>query len=185
MSMPDKKGPNWSDVKAKLAAFDHAGLVGIVQSLYAASKDNQTLLHTRLALEDDALKPYKALIDRWLWPDRSLNQSASVEKAKKALTDYKKATGLPEGLSELMVFFCERATGFADEARLDEEGYYDSLARMFEQAVRAVVALPQERRPDLLARLDAVRRRGHGFDFGVGGSMDDSFMEHGFDIRPE
>ena len=32
--------PSWSDAKAKLAAFDRAGLLGLVQDLYAASKDN-------------------------------------------------------------------------------------------------------------------------------------------------
>lgn len=185
MSMPDKKAPSWNDVKAKLAALDHAGLVNLVQSLYAASRDNQTLLHARLALDDDALKPYKALIDRWLWPDRSLNQAPSVARAKKALADYQKAAGPKEGLAELMVFFCERALGFADATGLDDEEYYDSLVRMFEQALRAVVALPQEHRPDLLARLDTVRRRSHRFDYGVGDSMDDCFIEHGFDIRPE
>jgi hypothetical protein len=30
------------------------------------------------------LKPYKAIIDRWLWPDVFKNQDTSVAKAKKA-----------------------------------------------------------------------------------------------------
>jgi hypothetical protein len=34
-----KSAPNWSDVKTKLAVFDRAGLLGLVQDLYAASKD--------------------------------------------------------------------------------------------------------------------------------------------------
>lgn len=185
MSMSDKKAPSWNDVKTKLAAFDHAGLVGLVQSLYAASKENQTFLHERLALDEDALKPYKAVIDRWLWPDRSLNQSPSVTKAKKALADYQLTARPKEGLTELMVFFSERAAGFAAATGHDEEAFYDALVRMFEQALRAIVALPQERRPDLLARLEAVRHLAHGFGFGVGASMDDCFMEHGFDIRPQ
>jgi len=29
------------------------------------------------------LKPYKAIIDRWLWPDVFKNQGTSVAKAKK------------------------------------------------------------------------------------------------------
>lgn len=43
--------------------------------------------------------------------DVSKNQDLSVAKAKKAIAAYKKAVGQPEGLAELMVFFCERATG--------------------------------------------------------------------------
>lgn len=35
-----KTSPSWSDVKGKLADFDRAGLIGLVQALYVASKDN-------------------------------------------------------------------------------------------------------------------------------------------------
>lgn len=93
-----KSAPSWSDVKTKLADFDRAGLLGLVQDLYAASKDNQVFLHARFALGDGVLKPYKATIDRWLWPDLFKNQDTSVAKAKKAISDYKKAIGQPEGM---------------------------------------------------------------------------------------
>lgn len=59
-----KNSPNWNDVKAKLADFDRTGLLGLVQDMYAAGKDNQTFLHARLNLGDDILKPYKVTIDR-------------------------------------------------------------------------------------------------------------------------
>jgi len=54
-----KNTPSWSDVKTRLVDFDRAGLIGLVQDLYAASKDNQAFLHARFALGDDVLKPYK------------------------------------------------------------------------------------------------------------------------------
>ena len=47
--------PTWYDVKAKLANFDRAGLFGLLQDLYAASKDNQAFLHARFSLSDDVL----------------------------------------------------------------------------------------------------------------------------------
>lgn len=111
---------SWSNVKAKLVDFDRAGLLGLVQDLYAASKDNQTFLHARFGLGDDVLKPYKTTIDRWLWPDMFKNQDTSVSKAKRAISDYKKAIGQPEGLAELMVFYCERAAGFSDDVGLQD-----------------------------------------------------------------
>ena len=37
-----KANPSWIDVKAKLADFDRFSLFGLVQDLYAASKDHQT-----------------------------------------------------------------------------------------------------------------------------------------------
>ena len=61
-----KTTPSWSDVKTKLTRFDRAGLLGLLQNLYAANKDNQAFLHARLSLGEDVLKPYKTSIDRWL-----------------------------------------------------------------------------------------------------------------------
>lgn len=176
-----KSSPSWSDVKAKLADFDRAGLIGLVQDLYAASKDNQAFLHARFGLGADVLKPYKTTIDRWLWPDVFKNQDTSVAKAKKAISDYKKAIGQPEGMAELMVFYCERAAGFCDDIGLQDEGYFDALVRMFEQALKVAVMLPEEARAELLSRLDTVRRISHNFGYGVGDDMDDLLAGHGVD----
>src|ERR1700704_5389163 len=112
MASQAKSQPTWTDVKAKLASFDRKGLLGLIQDLYAAHKDNQTFLHTRFGLGEDVLKPYKQTIDRWLWPDVFRKQDISVAKATQAVSNYKKAVGDPAGLAELMVFYCERAAGF-------------------------------------------------------------------------
>jgi len=93
--------PTWIDVKAGLQTFDRAGLLGLLQDLYAGSKDNQAFLHARLSLGHDQLEPYKTMISSWICPDLMRNQPISVSKAKKAIAAYKKAIGHPEGLAEL------------------------------------------------------------------------------------
>jgi hypothetical protein len=82
------------------------------------------------------------------------NQGTSVAKAKKAVSDYKKAIGQSEGLAELMVFYCERAAGFSNDIGLQDEGYFDALVRMFEQALKVIAALPAGPRAALWERLD-------------------------------
>lgn len=176
-----KAAPTWSDVKAKLTDFDRVGLIGLVQDLYAASKDNQAFLHARFALGDDVLKPYKNTIERWLWPDVFKNQDTSVAKAKKAIADYKKAVGHPDGLAELMIFYCEQAAGFSDDVGLQDEGYFEALVRMFEQALKAARVLPDSQRAVLHERLDTVRRISHNFGYGVGDDMDALLSEYGVD----
>ena len=176
-----KANPSWIDVKAKLADFDRPGLFGLVQDLYATSKDNQAFLHARLHLGENALKPYKAAIDRWLWPNVLWQQDTSVAKAKKAITDYKKASGTADGLVELMVFYCEQAAGFSADVALDDEGYLSALVRMFGQALSAILALPPEQRGALRARLDAVRSACDGMGYGVGDDMGALLAEHGAD----
>ena len=171
-SKPKKAAPSWSDVKARLAEFDRAALLGLVQDLYAASKDNQAFLHARFGLGGDVLDIYKATIDRWLSPNVYRNEDVSVSKAKKAITDYKKASGRPEGLAELMIFFCERAAGFAREFGFQEATYMNALVRMFQQALKQVAALPEAQREAMLDRLNRVSVVSDALGYGVADDME-------------
>ena len=56
---PSKSQPKWTDVKAKLTSFDRPALLGLIQDLYSAHKDNQTFLHARFGLGEDMLRPTK------------------------------------------------------------------------------------------------------------------------------
>lgn len=176
-----KDTPSWRDVKTKLADFDHAGLLRLLQDLYTANKDNQAFLHTRLSLGGDVLKTYKITIDRWLWPNVFKNQDSSVAEAKKPIADYKKAIGQAEGLAELMVFYCERAAGFSNAVGPPDESYLDALVRMFEQALKTIAGLADVQRQPLWDRLDAVRGTCHNFGYGVGDYMDGLLTEYGAD----
>ena len=167
-----KSQPRWTDVKAKLTSFDRPALLGLIQDLYSSHKDNQTFLHTRFGLGEDMLRPYKETIDRWLWPDAFSRQVPSVLKAKQAISNYKKAVGDPAGLAELMVFYCEQASGFASDVGYQDESYFDALVRMFEQALATANPLPADARDALIARLDKVRSMSHKCGYGVGDDMD-------------
>ena len=138
-----KTAPSWTNFNSRLADLDHAGLLRLVQDLYAASKDNQAFLRARLHLGEDVLQPFKEAIDRWLWPEVFRKQDTSVANAKKALAENKKASGTADGLAELMVFYCERASGFSCDVGLDDEAYLSALVRMFEQALKAAATLPE------------------------------------------
>jgi hypothetical protein len=165
-------------VKAKLAGLDRIGLIGLIQDLYAAHKDNQTFLHTRFGLGEDVLKPYKKTLDRWLSPDVLRNQDTSVAKAKQAISSYRKAIGEPAGLAELMVFFCERAAGFCYEFGNQDEDYLHALVNMFEQAIKVTRQLSADDRDALIARLDRVRNISHDLGYGIGDAMDSLLDNH-------
>ena len=173
-----KSQPTWSDVKTKLARFDRAGLLSLIQDLYAAHKENQTFLHARFALAKNVLQPYKQTLDRWLWPDVLRRQDTCVTKAKQAISNYKKAVGDPAGLAELMVFYCERAVGFSCDLGYEDEGYLAALVRMFEQALTVVNTLPTSGRDALLAKLNRVRGISQKLGYGVGDDIDLLFAKH-------
>ena len=95
----------------------------------------------------------------------SHSQEYSVAKAKRPIADYKKAAGLPEGVAELTVYYCEQAIRFSKEVGLDDGAYHDALVRMFEQALKAVMALPEARR---LSAQSTAGRPDIGSNRGVG-----------------
>jgi hypothetical protein len=96
-----KTAPTWRDIKAKFTDFERDELIGLLKDMYTASKDNQIFLNARFELSGDVLKPYKFTINRWLWPDMLKSQDVSIVKAKKAISDYKKAVGTQDGQTRI------------------------------------------------------------------------------------
>jgi hypothetical protein len=164
--------PGWSDVRAALLHFDRAGLRGLVKDLYSASKDNQAFLHARLGLGHDQLQPFKASISNCICPDVTKNQPVSVSKAKKAIADYKKAIGHPDGMAELSIFYCEEAFGFLESCSIEDESYFAALVRMYGRSLEFVSSLPTAERTTYLKRLDELRSRGRNVGWGVEEELD-------------
>jgi hypothetical protein len=159
--------PTWTDVRAALLDFDRAGLQGLVQDLYTASKENQAFLHARLGLGHDQLRPFKASISKWISPDLMKGQPISISKAKKAIADYKKAIGRTDGMADLSIFYCEEAFGFLESCSIEDESYFTALIRMYGRSIEFVSRLPPAGRTSYLERLDKLRSRGRNVGWAV------------------
>jgi len=173
--------PTWNNVKTALMDFDRAGLRGLVQDLYTATKDNQAFLHARLGLGHDQLRPFKASISRWVSPDLMKGQHISVSKAKKAIADYKKAIGRPDGMAELSIFYCEEAFGFLESCSMDDEKYFAALIRMYGRSLEIVSSLHPAERSSYLERLGKLRSRGRN----VGWVVEEEFNNLWYDAVDE
>jgi len=173
---PKKSKTSWKDVKVKLTDLSETELIKLVRDLYVSDKNTQHILHARFGLGDNVLGPYKATIHRWLWPD--FGQDTSVDRAKKAIADYKKTLGQPDDLAELMVFYCEQAAGFIDSIALEDESYFDALIAMFEHALDTISTLPLKKLQSYSNRLENVSLICHRFGYGVGDEMDELLANH-------
>jgi hypothetical protein len=91
---------------------------------------------------------------------------------------------LPEGVAELTLYYCEQAIRFSNEVGLDDGAYHDALVRMFEQALKAVMALPEARRLPLLNRLQAVRTSGQTVGWGRWIRLQRTLPTRRFAMRP-
>ena len=116
-----------------------------------------------------------------LCPDLMKGQPISVSKAKKAIADYKKAIGLPEGLAELSIFFCEEAIGFLESCSIEDESYFAALIRMYRRSIEFVSRLPPAERATYLKRLDKLRSRGRN----VGCVVEEEFNSLWYDAVDE
>jgi len=108
-------------------------------------------------------------------------QSVSISKAKKAISDYKKAIGRPEGLAELSLFYCEEALDFVESCSMEDEGYFLALIRMYDRSLRLVLDLPTVDRASYLERLDKLRSRAGVVGWGVQDELNDSWDEADID----
>lgn len=77
------------------------------------------------------------------------------------------------------MFYCEQVFAFLAGCGMEEDAFYDALVRMFEQALKYVLALPTAQRADFLTRLDRVRQLGQNVGWGVGDDFDRFWSEAG------
>jgi hypothetical protein len=171
--MAKPRETTWSDIKTELAQFDRTVLLGLLKDLYALRPENRSFLAARLGVGSDPLAPYKKVISRRIYPDLMKGQDVSVAKAKKAIADYRKAIGRPEGVAELCIFYCEEAARLVGDCGLEDEGYYSALVRMFEQGLTQATQLPTADRDKMLERLDAVRGSLRGLGWGVSDAVNE------------
>src|SRR6476646_620374 len=181
MAKDNSASPSWTDVRASLLKFDRADLQGLIQDLYVTSKDNRAFLHARLGLGSDPLGPYKATISRWINPDLMKGESVSISKAKRAIADYEKAIGRPEGLAELAIFYCEVAFSFVESCSFESEKYFAALIRMYDRSVNFVLSLPPAERPTYVERIAKLRSRSKHVGWGVEHELNDRWYAADFD----
>lgn len=126
------------------------------------------------------LKPYKAIIDRWVCPDVRRNQKISVAKANKAISDYQKAMGRPEGMAELTVFYCECCAKLIRYCSMYDKGHVNALVSMFEQALQTIETLEPDQQDGFVKRLESVQHEVHNQGWGVGDDMECLLVRYDF-----
>jgi hypothetical protein len=169
-----KQTLSWSDVKAVLARLDQPDLLELISDLYHLSKDNKNFLHTRFAVGDDVLGPYKKIIEECMHPD-ILNGHVRIPRAKRAISDYSKAIHDGKGEAELLTYFVECGNRFTlDYGDIDEE-FYDTLVEVYSEAIKKVLALPAPEQGDFRKRLKKIMLSAEGIGWGYHDGLCDEY----------
>lgn len=142
----DKSNNQWLDIRKVLSKFSERDLIGLVSDLYALSQSNKDFLEARFIKNDNTLSRYKELVKKYIAPNEPWknNQQVSLKDAKKAISDYKKATNDKIGLIDLMICYVEYGTDFLCEFGDMYEQYYCSLESVFGNTLKLMQDLEGE-----------------------------------------
>jgi hypothetical protein len=149
-------------------------LVRLIGELYRLSKENQRFLEARLGGASKQLPAYRRLIAECLWPD-PLRKGAEVRiaEAKRAISQYERATGDAAGTIELMLTFVEQGTGFASDLGYSDEDFFSSLEAMLSRALDGLQSCPEQFRQSVRPRLIKLSELARNIGWGYGDFVQD------------
>lgn len=166
MAKNQRVDKRWSEVRAVLATQDAAHLLMVARDLYDLSQENREFLNARFLVSESRLEPYKKTISDAIYPDVYQKKTLQISVAKKAISQYTKATGDRAGTLELMVYFVEQGTGFTVDFGDIDEGFYASLESMFGRILETLARSEPEVAERILPRLVAIRDAAKGIGWG-------------------
>ena len=172
-----KKSPTRAQIKKALTQVERDTLVSLVADLHGLGKENRAFIDARLGLTAHPLAPFKKRIEEALFPDIIRGHPIRISAARKALSDYRRAIGDPEGVLDLLVHYVECGTRMTVEYGDIDEGFYDSLESVFDEAVTKVEASPPELVGRFLPRLRSVVQSARGIGWGYHDFLRDRLHE--------
>ena len=177
------KKPTWRDVNSVLQDWEKDRLIGLIQDLHKLSGTNADFLHARLLDADAAqsLVPYKKRIKQAISPAQPWKQDVQLREGRKAISDYKKASGDVRGVLTLMVYYIQCGNDFTLEFGDIDETFYNSLCSMLDQVKKQLIARnDQKLAHDFIPVLEQEFQR---IDGQMGWGYPDEFCEQVAELR--
>lgn len=124
-----KKSGGWSRVSKHLATWDRPALLALVKDLHDAAAANRDFIQARCqagAGGGEVLETYREKITKQFFPSRGFGK-LKLADARKAIRDYRKATGNLAGTAELLMTYVENGAQFTREYGDIDERFYNSI----------------------------------------------------------
>jgi hypothetical protein len=180
MQMSRKSTPTWSHIKRELAGVDKAELLEIIHTLYEYSDDNRLLLAARSPAKGDRdaiREEYRTKIVEQFYPTRGFAK-VKLAEARRAIRDYRKASGDLAGALDLMLTYLEVGTRFANEWGVDDQKLYDSLISVLDEVVKLLTTSEgSQQYGQFRDRLLAVSRDAKNIGYGYGDYVEEVVQE--------
>jgi hypothetical protein len=170
MTKATKKSTGWSAVRQQLTSWEKPALLALVKDLYEADAGSRDFIQARCQTGEsggDVLERYRGKIVEQFFPVHGYGK-LKLGEARKAIRDYRKATGSIPGTAELLMTYVENGAQFTREYGDMDERFYNSL----ESALAELSALLHREARDLYPRfrdrLASVDRLASAVGWGFG-----------------
>lgn len=170
MKPTPRKPGGWTAIRRSLAILDKPALLTLLKELHDAAPVNRDLLQARVlggADDGELLEKYRRKVVEQFFPARGFGK-LKLGEARKAIREYRKATGNIAGTAELLMTYVENGAEFTQQFGDIDERFYNSV----ESALHELAALLRgeawgmyARFADRLAKTEAMAS-GIGWGFG-------------------
>ena len=168
MTKATKKPGGWSAVRQQLATWEKPALLALVKDLYEAAAENCNFIHARCQAGEgggEALEKYRGKIVEQFFPARG-DGKLKLGEARKAIRDYRKATGNLPGTAELLMTYVENGTRFTHEYGDMDERFYDSVESALDELAALLRGEARGMYPQFRGRLARVEQMTDGIGWG-------------------
>ena len=177
--MSEKKSTGWQNMRRQLDDWSKPALIALVKDLHDASPDNRDFLLARFQAEENAgaaLEKYRHKIVEQFFPVRG-DGKLKLAEARKAIRDYRKATGNLTGTIDLMLTYVENGTEFTHEFGDINESFYNSLESVLNEMAQLLLREGSEFYPRFRKRVQRLATRADGIGWGYGDALRDQVYQ--------
>jgi hypothetical protein len=168
MKNTNKKPDGWSAVRQQLATWEKPALLALLKDLYEAAGGNRDFIHARCQAGEcggEVLEKYRGKIVEQFFPARG-DGKLKLGEARKAIRDYRKATGNLPGTAELLMTYVENGTRFTHEYGDIDERFYDSVESALDELAALLRGEARGMYPQFRDRLAKVEQMADGIGWG-------------------
>ena len=169
---PTRKPSGWSAARQHLATLDKPALLALVKDLYDSGAENRDFIQARCQTADssgEVLETYRKRIVEQFFSKRADGIGAlKLAVVRKAIRDYRKATGSLSGTVELLMTYVETGAEFTREYGDIDERFYSSVESALEELAVLLRGEAQEMYPLFSERLARVEQMTEGIGWGFG-----------------
>ena len=179
--MPDethkaaRKSSGWSAARQHLTTWEKPALLALVKELYESAAGNRDFIQARCnaeATSGEALEKYRRKVVEPFFPTRG-EPKLKLGEARKAIRDYRKATGNIPGTAELLMTYVENGARFTHQYGDISEGFYSSVESALNELAALLRGEAQEIYSQFSERMAEVDRMASGIGWGFGDYIGD------------